>query len=109
VFHGWRGKDPRRLFVGADRFAVLARAGHRCEHHSWLFGRCTVTERLQADHVHPHSRGGATSVANGQALCGPHNERKANRIPWTWELGQLARRREAYVPAGTSTTVLRHG
>ena len=31
---------------------------------------------LQADHVHPHSRGGPTNLTNGQMLCGPHNNWK---------------------------------
>ncbi|MGY2082364.1 HNH endonuclease [Blastococcus sp. SYSU DS0539] len=106
--HGRHPRDPQRLFVGADRATLLARAGRRCEHHSWLSGRCPTTERLQADHVHPHSRGGATSLANGQVLCGRHNARKANRIPWTWELDRLARRRQAYFPPGTPTQVVRH-
>lgn len=107
MIYGRHPKDPQRLFVGAERYAVLARAGHRCEHHSRLFGRCTVTEHLQADHVHPHSRGGATSVANGQALCGPHNRRKGNRIPWTWELRRLARHRGAYGTDGVPTASAR--
>jgi hypothetical protein len=107
--HGRYPRDPQRLFVGADRATLLARAGRRCEHHSFLFGRCAVTERLQADHVHPHSRGGATNVANGQVLCGRHNARKANRIPWTWELDRLARRRQTYFPPGMPTAVVRRG
>lgn len=107
--HGRHARDPQRLFVGADRATLLARAGRRCEHHSFLSGRCATTERLQADHVHPHSRGGATSVANGQVLCGRHNTRKANRIPWAWELDRLARRRQRYFPPGTPTAVIRRG
>jgi hypothetical protein len=106
--HGRPRRDPQRLFVGADRATLLARAGRRCEHHSWLSGRCPTSTGLQADHVHPHSRGGATSIANGQVLCGPHNSRKTNRIPWTWELRRLARRREGYFPAGMPTAVERH-
>ena len=107
--HGRHPRDPQRLFVGADRATLLARAGRRCEHHSFLSGRCATTDRLQADHVHPHSRGGATSVANGQVLCGRHNAHKANRIPWAWELDRLARRRQAYFPPDTPTTVVRRG
>ncbi len=108
LLHGRRARDPQRCFIRADKRILLARAGQRCEHHSWLGRRCRSTEDLQADHVHPHSRGGATTVANGQALCPRHNTRKANRVPWTWELDRLARRREDYFPAGMSTTVVRH-
>ena len=93
----------------AEKVALLERAGHRCEHHSWLLGRCRETEALQADHVHPHSRGGATDVANGQALCRRHNRGKAARVPWGWELARLERRRRAYFPPGPVTAVVRHG
>ena len=61
-------KDPIRRFTRADKALLFARAGRRCEHHG-LFGRCTSTERLEADHIHPHSRGGWTHVSNGQILC----------------------------------------
>ena len=108
LVHGGHGRDPQRTFVGADRAVVFARAGNRCEQHSWVFGRCRETERLQADHVHPHSRGGATAIENGQALCARHNERKAARVPWSWELARLARRREAYFPPDMDPAVVRH-
>ena len=108
LVHGRRRRDPQRCFLREDKRIVLARAGRRCEHHSWLSGRCETTEDLQADHVHPHSRGGATAIENGQALCPRHNLRKAARVPWSWELERLARRREAYFPPGTSTAVVRH-
>lgn len=108
LLHGRRARDPQRCFLRADKRILLERAGHRCEHHAWLGRRCRGTEDLQADHVHPHSRGGSTTVANGQALCPRHNSRKANRVPWTWELDRLARRREVYFPAGQPTGVIRH-
>jgi len=56
------GLDPLRRFIGVDRAAILSRAGNRCERHSLLFGRCKETEKLHADHVHPHSKGGSTTV-----------------------------------------------
>src|SRR5680860_416165 len=67
------GLDPLRRFIGVDRAAILSRAGNRCERHSLLFGRCKETEKLHADHVHPHSKGGSTTVANAQVLCSRHN------------------------------------
>ena len=108
VVHGRHTRDPRRRFSSWERAAILARAGSRCEAHSSLFGRCRETEGLQADHVHPHSRGGSTSVENGQVLCARHNKRKADRVPWNWELARLERRRQAYVPPGAAAAVVRH-
>ena len=57
-------RDPVRCFSRSDKALLLAWSGHRCEHHG-LFGRCEATERLEADHIHPHSRGGWTRVSNG--------------------------------------------
>ncbi|MGY1728090.1 HNH endonuclease [Geodermatophilus sp. SYSU D01062] len=108
VIHGLHPRDPVRRFSQADKRVILGRAGHRCEHHSLIDGRCRATEDLQADHVHPHSRGGATSIGNGQALCPRHNKQKSARVPWNWELRRLARRRGAYFPPGTPTAVVRH-
>ena len=108
VIHGRHRPDQQRRFSGRQRVEIFARAGHRCEQYSWLFGRCGATEDLQADHLHPHSRGGSTTVENGQALCRRHNKRKAARVPWSWEPNRLARRRVAYFPLGASGTVVRH-
>jgi hypothetical protein len=109
VVHGGHGRDPRRIFSRADKAELLERAGHRCEDHSWLLGRCREIRALQADHVHPHSCGGATDVANGQALCRRPNRRKAARVPWGWELARMERRRRAYFPPGSVPAVVRHG
>lgn len=104
-----RGRDPQRRFAGPTRAAVLARAGHRCEHQVLLLWRCPATSRLEVDHVHPHSRGGSTSLSNGQTLCAMHNRQKGARIPFTWELRLLTRRRARYAPPGMPTTVTRRG
>jgi hypothetical protein len=67
--------------------------------HSLLLGRCKEAEKLHADHVHPHSRGGSTTVANGQVLL-RYNKQKAARIPFNWELRRLEKQRVSYFPAG---------
>jgi hypothetical protein len=108
ALYGRATRDPVRTFPRGDKSVLLARAGGRCEQHSLLVGRCAQTRQLEADHVHPHSRGGWTSLANGQVLCRRHNKAKAARVPWTWELDRLARRRQAYFPPGAPTTVVRH-
>ena len=101
------GLDPLRRFKGADRAAILFRAGTQCERHSLLFGRCKETKKLHADHVHPHSRGGSTTVANGQVLCSRHNKQKAARIPFNLELRRLEKQRALYFPAGDNGAVVR--
>ncbi|MDQ1750692.1 MAG: hypothetical protein QOE71_1748 [Pseudonocardiales bacterium] len=100
-------RDPLRRFAGVERATIMTRAGGRCEFHGLVGGRCRQTEKLHADHVHPHSRGGSTSVANGQALCSRHNKQKAARIPLEWELRRIEKRRRAYFPDGVSTAVVR--
>jgi hypothetical protein len=35
---------------------------------------------LQVDHIHPHSKGGPTSLANGQILCDPDNKWKRDLV-----------------------------
>lgn len=100
-------RDPVRRFSSADKRVILTRAGDRCENHSLLVGRCRQVEGLEADHVHPHSRGGQTALANGQALCRRHNRSKNASIPWTSTLRALERRRSGYFPPGTPVTVVR--
>jgi hypothetical protein len=100
-------RDATRCFSRADKNVLLARAGNRCEHHGLFGGRCRSTERLEADHVHPWSRGGWTNVNNGQILCRSHNGAKSAAIPWDRSLRKLAERRAAYYPSGTERNVLR--
>ena len=58
----------RRLFTGPQRDLVLAAALH-C-----TFGGCaTRPSRCEADHLTPHSHGGATDIDNGAPSCDHHN------------------------------------
>ena len=102
-------KDPVRRFSRQQKAIIVERAGGRCEFHGWLSGRCRATDRLEADHVHPHSRGGWTDVANGQALCRRHNQLKRAAMPYDWQLRALEKRRLSYFPEGTSGAVIRRG
>lgn len=105
----WRsiGRDPVRRFGRNDTAIILARARGRCERHGWLTGRCSRTDGLEADHVHPHSMGRRTSPSNGQALCKRHNQQKLAHVPYGWQLKQLAMRRLAYYPPGVPGMVIR--
>jgi 5-methylcytosine-specific restriction endonuclease McrA len=98
-----------RRFSQAERREIFARAGNRCEHHFPIFGRCRTASGLEADHVHPHSRGGWTSVSNAQALCQRHNRQKSARVPWNWQLNGLAKRRGTYFVPNHKPAVIRYG
>lgn len=100
-------RDPVRSFSRADKAVLLARAGHRCERHEWLVGRCKQVARLEADHIHPYSRGGSTHLSNGQILCKKHNQSKSAAIPFDRTLRRITARREGYYPDGTNTPIIR--
>ena len=102
-----QGRDEWRTFKGANRAQVLQRAGNRCEHHLLWLLRCPVTKGLEVDHIHPHSRGGSTTVSNGQVLCKEHNRLKGVRIPFDWELRVLEQRRVSYAPGWNGGVVRR--
>lgn len=107
LYLGWR-RDPVRLFTRTDKAVRLARAGHRCEKHVLLSGRCRAVEKLEADHVRPWSRGGQTALPNGQVLCQSHNKRKHASVPFGWQVRRLERRRAGYFPPGVSPVVGRN-
>ena len=101
----FRRRDPWRGFKFEARRVVLARAGNRCEAAlllAWV--RCQQPGR-EVDHIYPWSRGGATVVSNGQALCRSHNRSKSNLIPPWWYVLSLERRRRKYYPAGEDVRV----
>jgi len=108
VAYSGKERDAQRLFSSAQKRLILARAGHQCEWHSLLGRRCKSTQRLQADHIHPYSRGGATDIRNGQALCPHHNRSKAARVPYSHQLKKIAERRAGYAPEGLPTRVSRY-
>ena len=108
IVHSGHPKDAVRRFSQPDRRVIFARAGNQCEHHFPIFGRCRTTSGLEADHVHPHSRGGWTSISNGQALCQRHNREKSARVPWNRQLNNLAKRRATYFLPGHDPVVVRH-
>jgi hypothetical protein len=108
IVHAGHPRDVVRRFSQSELRIIFSRAGNRCEHHVPVFGRCRATDGLEADHIHPHSRGGWTSVSNGQALCQRHNREKSARVPWNWELQRLTRRRATYFLGGHDPAVVRH-
>lgn len=97
-------RDPRRGFSVAERRAAFERAGHRCEHKSILWHRCTNTP-TQGDHIFPWSRGGRTAMSNQQALCPFHNSRKSGSVPTRMYILRLQWRRRRYFPKDVSPRV----
>lgn len=104
---GRRHLDPVRLFSSEQRREIFARAGGRCEHFNLLGMRCRRAPQ-HADHVYPHSKGGATSLVNAQALCAWHNERKGAKVPSRLAVARLEHRRRSYFPPGTAVEVRKH-
>lgn len=88
-------RDRQRRYTTTQRARLAALASGRCEHKNPLWFRCHRPGE-HADHVMPWSRGGRTTIENGQWLCATHNLRKSNRIPSPFYRWRLARRRASY-------------
>lgn len=97
-----RPKDPQRLFTPPQRRVGFARAGGQCEMSVFGFFRCRRRAE-HGDHHYPHSRGGATSLANFVAGCSRCNSRKSNRLPGLVQTALIEFRRKKYFPEGMST------
>lgn len=70
-------RDPEREFTAEQRRAIYRRGGGICVKCRALGDAEPVPwEEFEADHVVPHSKGGPTSVENGQVLCRTHNREK---------------------------------
>jgi len=67
--------EPRTFSQRQRRALYLAAAGH-CE----MCG-AELDAGWHADHVVPHSKGGATTIENGQALCPSCNQSKSQDMP----------------------------
>lgn len=95
-------KDPQRLFTTEQRRTISDMVGGRCEMEGVLFTRCRRPGNA-GDHWYPHSKGGATDMANLVWACTTCNSRKSNHIPTMWETLRLEWRRRRYFPPGAQT------
>ena len=68
-------KDPKRLFDGNQKIVMWRRDNQNCKQCG-----CHVDFKdMHADHIVPHSKGGETTIDNGQTLCAACNAKKGNR------------------------------
>jgi hypothetical protein len=68
-------KDPTREFTQDQRLLIYLRDGGICSN---CGSRCEQ-DNFHADHKKPHSKGGATSLENGQLLCPECNQKKGSK------------------------------
>lgn len=101
----WAGeKDPQRMYSLEQRRVIHTLAGNQCEYTGWAWQRCPRASE-HADHLHPHAKGGATSLLNGVASCAHHNTSKGAKILPKSKIRALERRRRRYFPPGASVRV----
>ena len=64
--------DPRRLFDHFEKAVIFRRDKGVCK----SCGKKTKWKEFQADHIKAHSKGGRTTIKNGQLLCPSCNAKK---------------------------------
>ena len=69
---GLMPKDSKRTFTTEERIVIWHRANGTCK----ICGSKIKFDQMEADHITPHSKGGQTTIDNGQALCKQCNASK---------------------------------
>jgi len=72
-------KDDQRIFTQEQRMAIYRRDKGYCQLKLLCNGEKCNWENWQADHIIPWSRGGKTTVDNGQVACPQCNREKSNK------------------------------
>ncbi|MDX2275050.1 MAG: HNH endonuclease signature motif containing protein [Hyphomonadaceae bacterium] len=73
--------DPTRDFTHEQRLAIFRRDGGECQLRLKCSGEKVGWENWHADHKLAHSRGGKTTVENGQIACAACNLSKGAGSP----------------------------
>jgi hypothetical protein len=71
-------KDKLRLFTSEQRLAIFRRDNGICQLKIKCNGNKCEWDNWEADHIIPHSKGGKTTVENGQVACSECNKAKSN-------------------------------
>lgn len=75
--------DPERLFTPQQRYEMWERQGGVCPATGKKIPQDQINnhELWHADHIKPHSKGGLTTLENGQLVCKEYNQEKSNKLP----------------------------
>jgi hypothetical protein len=73
-------KDDQRLFTHEQRLAIYRRDDGRCRIGIKCEGQKCEWDNWAADHITPWSKGGKTTVGNGQVACIPCNSAKLDTV-----------------------------
>jgi len=80
-------KDDQRLFSHEQRLAIYRRDQGMCRVKIKCNGDKCEWDKWEADHVSPWSRGGKTTVQNGQVACLPCNAAKSDLVQVQGQIG----------------------
>jgi hypothetical protein len=75
--------DPERLFTPQQRYAMWERQNGICPRTRKKIPKDQINnhELWAADHVKPYSKGGPTTLDNGELVCKEYNLAKSNKMP----------------------------
>lgn len=73
-------KDQQRGFTHEQKLAIFRRDGGHCKIKAKCDGVKLTWDNWHCDHIVPHSRGGKTTVENGQSACAACNLAKGNKL-----------------------------
>ena len=76
-------KDDQRLFMHEQRLAIYRRDAGICKVALKCQGKKCEWDNWAADHIKPWSKGGKTTVQNGQVSCVPCNAAKKDLVQAT--------------------------
>ncbi|MEZ0481638.1 HNH endonuclease family protein [Planococcus sp. SSTMD024] len=71
-------KDPKRRYNSDERLIIWRNADMRCENEKC--NKVITIDEMHADHIVAHSKGGKTTIDNGQSLCVECNLKKSNNV-----------------------------